>query len=184
MKGIVQIGERITYKTDNGQLEVSISGKIPKWQETLLFGWAIAWSLCGLFILQYLFGDWPKEQKLFLVAYLAFWAYFEYKAVYAWLWRKYGFESITIKNGDLFLKNDLLGRGKVTKYFTQNIKDFGFLNTNPKSFGSVYFNSFWMVGGETIGFKHLSQKVTLGRQLNEKDAAKLIGVLRKHFKKK
>lgn len=184
MKGESKIGDRIKYASEAGTLEVSVSGKIPKWQESLLFFWVLAWSLCGIFIIQYLFGDWPKEQKIFLVVYLAFWGFFEYKAVHAWFWRKFGFESIIVKGGEIFLKNDILGRGKTTKYFTDNVKDFGWLTSNPKSFGSVYFKSFWMVGGETIGFTHLGQKVTLGMQLDEKDAAKLVGVIRRHFKKK
>jgi len=183
VKGQSKIGERINYKTEAGNLEVSISGKIPKWQESLLFFWVLAWSLCGIFIVQYLFGDWPRDQKLFLVVYLAFWAFFEYKAVHAWLWRKFGFESIIVKDGQLFLKNNILDKGKTIKYFTQNIKDFGWLSSNPKSFGNVYFKSFWLVGGETIGFVHFGQKVTFGMQLEEREAAKLIGLIRKHFKK-
>ena len=79
MKGQSKIGERINYKTEAGNLEVSISGKIPKWQESLLFFWVLAWSLCGIFIVQYLFGDWPRDQKLFLVVYLAFWAFLNTK---------------------------------------------------------------------------------------------------------
>lgn len=184
MKGEQKIGDRISYTIDAGNVDVKISGKIPKWQETLLFVWVVAWSLCGVFIVQYLFGDWPREQKLFLTVYLAFWAFFEYKAVQAYLWRKFGFESIQLSQGELFIKNDVMGRGKQTKYFTENIKEFGWINADSKSFGSVYFSSFWMVGGETIGFKHLGQKVAFGRQLDEREAAKLIGVLRKYFKKK
>ncbi len=184
MKSNLKIGERICYSVDSGKVQVTINGKIPKWQESLLFVWVIAWSLCGVFIVQYLFGDWAKEQKLFLLVYLAFWGFFEYKAVHAYLWRKFGFEHITLENGELFLKNDILGKGKPTKYFTQNIKEFGWINADKKSFGNVYFSSFWMVGGETIGFVHLGQKVAFGRQLDEKEAVKLIGVLRKYFKKK
>ena len=88
-----------------------------------------------------------------------------------------------VKDGQLFLKNNILDKGKTIKYFTQNIKDFGWLSSNPKSFGNVYFKSFWLVGGETIGFVHLGQKVTFGMQLEEREAAKLIGLIRKHFKK-
>ncbi len=184
MKGKQNIGERITYTVDAGNLEVKISGKIPKWQETLLFVWVLAWSLCGLFIVQYLFGDWPQDQKVFLLVYFAFWAYFEYKAIHSYLWRKFGFESIQVVQGELFLKNDLLGKGKRTKYFTQNIKEFGWITADKKSFGRVYFSSFWMVGGETIGFSHLGKKVAFGMQLEEREAARLIGVMRKYFKKK
>lgn len=184
MKSKGTIGERVSYTVDQGRVEMKITGKIKKWQETLLLTWLVAWTLCGFYILMYLFGDWTLDQKFFLVAYLVFWAYFEYKAAHAWLWRRFGFEQIIVSEGNLTIKNNILGRGKLNKYFTQNIKEFGWISLEEGSFNSVYFKSFWLVGGESIGFKYMGQKIGLGRQLPKSDAAKAIGILKKYFKKK
>jgi hypothetical protein len=177
-----KIGERIDFRKDGKELYIEISGRIKRWQESVLFGWLVLWTLCGVYIAIFIFTDLSMDEKVFLLVYLSFWAFFEYKAAQAWLWRKWGKERIKIVDGVLEIKNDIRGYGTVKRYFVQNIKEFGKINTDRKSFGAIYFNSFWMVGGETIGFKHLGQKVALGRQLKDDETMSLVRLMKKSLK--
>lgn len=178
------IGERITYWNDEGQFYLEISGKIEKWKETLLFVWGIAWSFCGIYIIMFFFGEGPKDEKVFLTVYLAFWAYFEYKVINIWLWRKFGKERIRVTQDALEIKNDVLGYGVVKRYFKDNIKDFGIIQYKASSFNTVYGKSFWVIGGEGVGFDHLGSKVAFGRQIEEKESLQVEKLLKKHLKKK
>jgi hypothetical protein len=123
------------------------------------------------------------EEKLFLLVYLAFWAYFEYMAVRTWAWRKWGKEIIEVEAGELRISANLKTFGSPAKYFTQNIKNFGPIRKST-SFSSVYFNSFWILGGESLGFDYMGKKVAFGKQLDSEKAQKLSSLLRKYFKKK
>ena len=118
------------------------------------------------------------------MVYLGFWAYFEYKVVNVWLWRKFGKERIRIIGDELEIKNDVLGYGKVRRYFISNIKDFGLIQYKDSSFSTVYGRSFWVIGGESLGFDHLGENVAFGRQLETRDAEQMAKVLKRLLKKK
>jgi hypothetical protein len=178
-----KIGERIQIEKDKQQLRVEVSGKIKNWQESVLFAWVLMWTLCGLYVMVFFFQPLSFEEKMFLLVYLTFWAYFEYIAVRTWAWRKWGKEIIEISNGEMRLSSNLKTFGAPQKFFTQNVKNFGVVKKTT-SFASVYFNSFWIIGGESIGFEYMGKKVAFGKQLSEQEAQKLSSLIRKYFKKK
>ena len=178
------IGNKIEFSTEGKRISVEIFGRSTRWKESLLFGWAVAWTICGLYILAFLFGPISTEERFFLMAYLAFWAYFEYKVVYAWLWRKFGKEVLYTSDGNLFIKNDLFGKGEEKKYFLENIQNLGIINHDKSSFSWAFGNSFWVVGGEMIGFDYMGQKIVIAKQIEDADAEQLSKLLKKYFKKK
>ncbi len=61
------------------ELTIVISGKVEKWQETLLTIWWIAWTFCGGYVLYSILGDYNRDEKLVMFIYLIFWLYFEVK---------------------------------------------------------------------------------------------------------
>ncbi|UTW60807.1 hypothetical protein KFE98_12305 [bacterium SCSIO 12741] len=179
------IGERISVVRERQFLEVLISGKGKVWQESVLFAWVLMWTLIGIYIISYMFMvDMTGEQRIFFLGYLVFWGYFEYTWGRAWFWKKFGVERIRISDGHLEIKNDVRGYGKVKRYFLENIHDLGVINQNEKSFSAVYFRSFWTVGGETVGFEYMGQKVILGRQLPAEEARRVASLIRKYLKRK
>jgi len=82
--------ERIQINPNGEDTEIIISGKIPQNQFVMLSAWVVAWSVSGIYVLIQLFGDLPQETKTFMMVWLAFWFYFEYKIGSACLWRKHG----------------------------------------------------------------------------------------------
>ena len=179
-----KIGERIEFWKEKSNVTVHISGKVKGWQESLLFAWLIMWSLCGLYIAFYFFQAKVTEEKIFLFVYLIFWGYFEYIVGKTWFWRKWGKEVIKIHEGNLEITNQIRKSGNTERYFTQNISELGLVKNTNLSFVAVYFNSFWIRGGEVLSFKYMGKEIRFGRQLSEEEAKRLLTVLRKYFKKK
>ncbi|MGB0403936.1 MAG: hypothetical protein ACPGEG_07555 [Salibacteraceae bacterium] len=179
-----KIGERIEFWKEKSSVKIHISGKVKGWQESLLFAWLLLWTLCGIYIAVYFFQAVVTEQKVFLFVYLIFWGYFEYIVGKTWFWRKWGKEVIYIHEGNLELTDQIREAGKTQRYFTQNISELTLVKNSNLSFVAVYFNSFWVRGGETISFKCLGKEVRFGKQLTEEEAKRLLTVVRKYLKKK
>lgn len=62
--------------------------------------------------------------KVFILIWLAFWAYFSYVIIKSFLWQWFGKELIKIRNGKLIYKRDVNGRGWVLDYELKEISDF------------------------------------------------------------
>ena len=178
-----KIGDRITFWKEKDKVEIHISGKVKPWQESLLFAWLGMWTLCGLYIMVFFFQELNMEEKLFLFVYLVFWGYFEYIVGRTWMWRKWGKEVIQVEGGNLELTNQVRKSGQTNRYFVQNIKNLSF-EAEKSSFISIYFNSFWIRGGERISFQYMGKEVRFGRQLSEDECKRLLSVLKKYLRKK
>jgi hypothetical protein len=113
---------------------------------------------------------------------LSFWVFFEIRIGKALLWRKYGMEFLKLEDGQLFIKNSIKGYGKALPYFCANIKNIYLLDKKDTSPLAFLENSFWFVGGETIGFYHKDKLVKLGKQLRKEEAKKLVEFLKKNVK--
>jgi hypothetical protein len=162
---------------------IEIRAQIPKWQETLLFIWVLAWTFCGLVVIVNFFGEYTREEKLMMLVYILFWIYFEYKAVYAFLWKKWGKEFIKIDEEGIRYKRDINSYGKSSKYFKENIKKFSAIDVKEKSFISSYYQSFWMVGNESIQFEHLGKKVGIALGCDNKQRDEVLKFLKYQQKK-
>lgn len=173
------LSERVSVERDAGRTSVVISARPSKKKEALLVSWTIAWILCGAYIAyarsEMAVGD-PLRQ--YLLAFLAFWAYFLLKVGRATLWRLKGFELWRIKDGSLTIKNSLFGYGKAQVYFVENIQRMGLLNIDPSSWKAQWNDSIWVVGGERLGFEHLGRQVAFGKGLNDQEARDLLHVLK------
>jgi len=177
------IGDRITWVEDKGVLSISISGRIEKWKESLLFFWILAWTFCGIYVAVQLFGDYPRDTKLAFAVYLVFWVYFQFKVGYAWLWRRWGKEYIKIDSESFRMKRDIRTYGKAHHCYIENIKSLSRVDYSKNHFLRGYNNSFWTIGGESLSFEYLSKKIGFGLQLNERDATELMRLVKEHLRK-
>jgi hypothetical protein len=166
--------ERISIEENAELTEIIIDGKIPSSQFIMLSAWLLAWSISGIYVFIQLFSDLPQETKSFMLVWLAFWFYFEYKIGSAWLWRKYGREVIKIGREKVQLRFELAYGGRGFEFDTNSLRDFHLLESKKGLFIKNYFDSFWVVGGESIGFYVSGKLKMFGRQLPEKDAEKLM----------
>ena len=162
---------------------IIISGQIESWKETLLLVWFLAWTACGFFVALQLLQPQEGQVFLFILIYLAFWSYFEYKVAYAWFWRKWGFERIHIDAQSIGVKRDVRGYGKAKMFFRDNVRNIKLAEENRKSFAQSYSKSWWVVGGETILFNHFQDRLGFGMQLDPKDSKALLSYIKNRLKR-
>lgn len=178
------IGERITLSQKDSELVIKILGTIETWMNHALLGWIIMWTLMGAYVAYFAFsGKATDDQFWFLLTYLAFWVYFEAKAVYSWLFRVYGFELVKITSTELVLKKSLFTYGKVLRFNRENIKNVHQADPFQKSVVTAFNKSFWVMGNEQVLFESIGQTYGFGMHLNEKDAGQLMAVVKKFLKK-
>ena len=95
-----------------------------------------------------------RNQRLFLLVAIGFWTYYELKVLRAYFFRKFGYEKIWIKNGYLFYRRDVFGKGKVKKFELDFISSIEVIEFNDQNFFESMNRSFWSLSGE-IGRAHV-----------------------------
>ncbi|MBL7957534.1 MAG: hypothetical protein JNM49_06215, partial [Flavobacteriales bacterium] len=128
------ISERVSIERSDGRLSVVISARLSRRKRFTLLAWVSAWLICGALIM-YERSKVPAGDPLrqYLLAFLAFWLYFMLQTGRAALWRLKGFELWRVKDGRLTIKDSILGFGRATEYFAENIKGLGLLNIDRGS---------------------------------------------------
>jgi hypothetical protein len=176
--------ERIQLNESPEQLELIISGSIPGNQFKLLSIWLFSWTAAGVFVLTQLPGPMPKEQRIFMIIWLAFWAYFEYKIGTAWIWRKYGQEVFILKKDHAELRFETPIRPRASVFVNSEIDSFTNLEEQKGLFVKNYYSSFWVKGGESIGFRYRGKLFSFGRQLSAADSQQLIQKLNSRIRRR
>lgn len=164
------IGKNILYKEDKNELYVEIKPVYDKQKYNLALIWFISWSCCGLAVIAQFFFDMDRNQKLFLVIFLVFWAYFEYQVMQALRWRKSGREVIKITDEKMHYVKEISGRGTERIYETKTLSPLVYLADANEGFFNVLNQSSWMPGNEVLEYKAGDRMRRLGIQLNKNDA--------------
>lgn len=175
------IGDRISVVKKEDEISIVILASIDKKKLNLLFFWLIAWTVCGLLVIGQSFSLTDESLKAYLIGWLAFWAYFEYKIGKAYLWRKSGMEKIKLKDKMLFYKREIAGKGKVHVYQYDFIKDLRLI-VSSNNFINTVNSSYWVISGERIEFQYYGKPVRFGLQLSDKDAKGLLHLIQRELK--
>jgi hypothetical protein len=179
---IKKIGERITVKRSKERWTILISQSTARWHETALLIWLLAWTFCGIVFIKYLIYSEPFNDRMFFAVSTAVWMFFFYRIIKAFLWRKSGEEVITFEHGKMSLRNKILGRGRIEDFNFDNVFKLGLVKRDPANFFSFLDDSFWVIGGDRIGFNYGKEKIRFGKQLNERDAELLLRVVQSAMK--
>jgi hypothetical protein len=75
------------------------------------------------------------------------------------------------------LQNAIGKSGKREVFSYANVFKLGIIKSDTTSFLAFLDDSFWIIGGERVGFSHSGKKVRIGKQLQIKDAELLIRVM-------
>jgi hypothetical protein len=87
-----------------------------------LAGWLVGWCFGEANALRELQGGSAREGSLFLTVWLILWTLGGVFAVYAWLWTAFGKEIVSIQQGALAIKREVLGFGRSREYDLIHIK--------------------------------------------------------------
>ena len=176
------IGNRISIKRSETEVSIVIISLKEKTKNILLTIYLVVWSLSGIIVFsQYLVIPDPNT-KIALLVWLGFWAYFEYKIFKAFMWRKFGVEKIKLRENKFQYKRDRAGKGKVTSYDFDFIKELRYIEPKENSFFENINNSYWVIAGERLAFDYYGKEIKFGIQLEEKDAQALLKIIKKEIK--
>ena len=172
------LSERVSVDRSKGRTSVVISARLPKAKEAMLVTWFLAWSICGAYILWEVAHMPPGDQRQYFLVFMAFWTYFAIKIGRSALCRTKGFELVRVKDGVLTLKDSIWGLGKARDHFVENITELGMLNVDQRSWKWQLNESFWVMGGERLGFKHHGKYVAFGKGLTDHEAQQVLRVMK------
>jgi len=184
MQNIQAISQRSSILIKDNIFSLVILPTAEKKKVNLLFLWLLAWSASGVIVMANYFSLTQDKAKLMLIIWLGFWAYFEFKIIQVYMWKRFGKEKLWIKNGLLQYQQNINGRGKIREFDLNLISNFSLIELTNGSIADTFSQTFWVKGGERIEFTTQSQVVKLGMQLNDEEAAKIISALQKFLKTK
>lgn len=183
METLTSIGKRASLSVKDKVFSLVIVPTHEKAKTGLLFLWLFAWTISGIIVI----SSYPQIQeqnaKLMLIVWIAFWAYFEFKIIRVFMWKRFGKEKLWIKNGTMHYQQDINGRGKVKEFDTNLISDLRVITVEKTSFADSFNQSFWVKGGERIEFTSQGKVVRLGMQLPDEDANRIVTELKKFLRK-
>ncbi len=171
------IGKRISVVKSKEAITIQITQQIERWQEALLIVWLAGWTMCGGVFLFYTFSSPDFSQRIFFAVLTAVWLYFFVRIAKVFFWRKFGKEIVTISKGNLSLQNAYGKKGRVESFSFHNIFKLGLVKNDESNFFNFLDNSFWIIGGDRVGFSYSGQKIRLGKQLSAKDAELLVRII-------
>jgi hypothetical protein len=171
------IGKRIKVIRSPQRIEVQISQRIERWQESLLLAWLAGWAFCGAVFMYYLIIAQANSDRIFFIICTAVWLYFFVRILKVFLWRIAGREIIIMEPGMLTIQNAFWNSGRKEKFAMHQIFKLGLITRSPTNFLAFLDNSFWIMGGEKIGFSFSGRRVQLGKQLQTRDAELLVRVI-------
>jgi hypothetical protein len=171
------IGKRIRVMREKQAIQIEINQKIERWQEALLFIWITAWTYCGGVFLYYAFNASSQSEQIFFIISSSLWLFFFIRITKVFLWRRIGKEVIRIDRQGLSIRNAFGSWGKNELFQFHNIFKPGLIKRDPASFLAFLDDSFWIIGGERVGFSYSGRRIQLGKQLSIHDAELLLRVM-------
>lgn len=183
METLTSIGKRSSLSVKDKVFSLIIIPTHEKGKTGLLFLWLFAWTISGIIVISSYPQIREQNAKLMLIVWIAFWAYFEFKIIRVFMWKRFGKEKLWIKNGTLYYQQDINGRGKVKEFDANLITDLRVLTVEKTSFADSFNQSFWVKGGERIEFNSQGKLVRLGMQLPDEDANRIVNELKSFLKK-
>jgi hypothetical protein len=164
------ISERISIYRKEDVVSVVILPTTDKKKLGLMFLWLLAWTVCGIIVFANYFKVTSHDLKLFIIVYLAFWAYFEFNIVRTFIWKKFGREKLWIKDGILHYQREINKKGKIQEFNLDLIGKLSLVEVKPTRFSDIVNQSFWVKGGERLMFNAQAKNVYLGMQITDKEA--------------
>lgn len=154
--------------------EIVIKAYFDSSKQSMLVLWLILWSIAGIGIITQFFIPQPEGFTTYLLVWMAFWAYFEYKVVYAYRWRRFGQERIRIENDTLLISREVSGRALPGKYEVNWIKNLRKREVKENNIVHALSKAYWNPGDERIMFDYKGKSIYFGMELEEKESNNLI----------
>jgi len=143
--------------------------------------WMVFWTFGGIMAMKWLVHPGPSTPSAFISLWLTFWLLAEVWVIYWWLWTAFGREIVTIREGALSIKRDILGYGRTRSFpvgIVRNLRPSGLFLSS--SYWDNYLVQLKLMGG-TVGFDVDGQVKKFGIQLTEPEAQEVVRELKPHL---
>jgi hypothetical protein len=172
------IGKRISFVDEKKKTTVVIHSDAASWVKTVMGGWVAMWLAIGAIVIwSFSTFDFTGQEKIILVIFLTFWAYYANRVTRSWLWLIWGKELIKIDETSFMYKKSVRKIGKATPYYLENITKLRVSHPEERSLQAAWEKSPWIVGGERMEFDYMGKVIKFGRKLDEKDSKLLFKFL-------
>jgi hypothetical protein len=168
------ISQRISILKKPDVLSIVILPTVDKKKLGLMFLWLFAWSVCGVIVFANYFRVNDRDSKLFIIIYLAFWAYFEFNIVRAYIWKRFGKEKLWVQNGQLNYQREVNRRGKIKTWTIDLVSQFKAVPFRAQNLADNFYQSFWVKGGERIEFTVQGRTYRMGMQISDEEANTIV----------
>ena len=179
MNELAEPADRATIAESGDALEVSIPVK-KDWVQTLFHTvWMIVWVWGGTRAIPRLWsGDDLHGDRIFLMAWLAFWAICIVFGAATWLWSVAGVERIRIRSDAVTIRREVFGIGTSREYDASRVGKLRLADDFRK--GSDQLQAASRKGGK-IAFDYEETTVQFGLRLDRGEAARIILKIQKRF---
>ncbi len=147
--------------------------------------WFAFWTVGGVTAVLFLLHPDSGPPVLIMVFWLIVWAAAELSVAYIWLWSAFGKELVTVGNGNLVLKKDILGYGRA-KVFpvsqVSNLRASGLFGSFLQGWGWSGMAKFYGLSGGVIAFESGGKTHRFGIQLEEDEARQVAAELANHLR--
>jgi len=178
------LSERIGVEKTPEGLTVRIAASTVKDKKDLLIlkGWVILWLLCGVLLLGQTMVEPNADIKVYLLVFLAFWAYFAMRVTKGYYFKKYGVEIIHVHNGKVMYSRSIKSKlGKPQFLVPEGNSPFAYLG-GKSNFTQVYYDSFWISQGGNLSIGEGREQVRFGLQLPREESEPLAHLLNRYWK--
>jgi len=169
-----------TEQKDDGIL-IKIKALKDESKQKNLSVWLLAWTFCGLAVAYQLILEANSDIKTALLIFMAFWAYFEFKVVKVFRWRRGGEEQFFISEEKLLYGRTIKNRGILRPYRKDLVNSVRNIDEEHNTFSRAFADSYWVIGGERLAFTVNGKIVAFGLRLSDKEAKKLTELINKHL---
>ena len=174
------IGERISFVNEKGRTSIVISPEKSALTSAMLGAWFFMWIAIGVIMIWSFFKlTLSDQEKIIIVVFLVFWAYYAIRVGRVFFWLLWGKEMIRIDEKGVTIKNSVRNYGKSTIYFVENIKNLRINQPKERSIQAVWEKSPWIRGGERLEFDYVGKLVRFGKKLEEKELKVLFNLIHK-----
>jgi hypothetical protein len=168
------ISDRISILRKPDVLSIVILPTTDKRKLGLMFLWLLAWSVCGVIVFANYFRVTERDARLFIIIYLAFWSYFEFNIIRAYVWKRFGREKLWLQHGKLNYQREIRRKGKIRSFNLDLVGRMTLIPFRAQNLADNFYQSFWVKGGERLEFTVQGRTYRLGMQINEAEAGTIL----------
>ena len=172
---------RIQLSNDRKTLEIPSIADATKLK--ILMVWFILWTISGMIVFTQFFVPTSRDVKVWYAVWMAFWAYFEYKASVLLSYRRKGKEILQFSESGFTFRRDINGRGIDKVYERAEIKNIRTVDFKDKKVIARVQPLYWNMGYETVLFDYKEKEEALGLQLTEEEAQQLVKIMKQRLNK-